>query len=1240
MARRTSYAGVVTAIAVALLATGLPQAGAAPGGQDREGAAVNPRNFTPPGSLTVTLLSGDKVSLTGSGDGLQVTAVKPGEGREHIAFSRARIEGHEYVIPVDATEALAQGRLDRALFDVTGLAAEGYDDASRGTIPLIATEQTELDGAARKAEFDGLGLTARTVKKSQAATVWREFVEAADGNSRSARATKLWLDAKVEASLDKSVPMTGAPVAWKKGLDGKGVKVAVLDTGADTTHPDLDGRVSTQKDFTWDEDPADFNGHGTHVSSTIAGGGQASGGRYKGVAPGAELINGKVLDGGGSGYISWILDGMTWAKEQGADIVSMSLGSDAPSDGSDPLSQAVEQLSADGGPLFVIAAGNAGKPGSVGSPGVAPSALTVGSITKQGGMSEFSSQGPALADAGVKPEITAPGSEIMAARAKGTLEDAAGNDKYVTLSGTSMATPHVAGAAAILKQKHPDWDAQQLKSALVGSADAVQGAGVYQQGAGSVDIPDALDARVQATPAAVSAKLSGDASEDVTREVTYRNSGTRDVRLNLDLDGRAPVSLSTRSLTVPAGGSAQVSVAIDADRARAGTYSAWITARGTDGSRVRTPVGIQAEPDSATLTLAPGALRDGVSRTYTHVVWQNERTGASDIVGFTTETEKLTLPKGSYRLLADVWEYRNAPNGVTTAMSTVSLAEHVKLDGDEAVTIDVSAAKPVELGVDDPKARVAQGGSVQGLVSDTGNGPTGMLTPMFAGDFTAYAVKSEPMDGLTYFAGGTWAEPVLRATTLGAEPLDIPVSPYFFARIDWDVEGEVVDAGDGADLGGLELADKIVLFTPPGTVPGAERTRRYQAIMAAKPAAVIFAGSWLDAEQGDNILVTDEPGPTLLRQRLADGPVRMEVVGKRDTDDLYFTFHHSKDGVPGGARWTDRKEDLASVAHSQRTTGYPNDFKGVYGWVTYEGVVLAQQQAVVRAPHRFTGHYTPDIPWTTATFEYLSDEAGALGAQYTAPTVYEAGSVTRDHWLSGPFGPALGVTTLEGRTPVARDRDKLRVDVPMFSDAAGHRSQSVAVIESGVTELRDSSGKLVGRNDYGGRGLFDLPGRSDLYTLSASAERQDSSWFLGTKVSDSWTFRSGRTASSRALPLLDVRYDVARLDGDNSVAAGREFGLGLSFPYQVGSSGMPVNRVAVEYSTDDGATWSRASVARGRAGAWDVTVPGVAESHVSLRVTASAPDGTSVTETVIRAYKSGCPSDWCSYAPEWPHWVS
>ncbi|MFD7949171.1 S8 family serine peptidase, partial [Streptomyces sp. NPDC059744] len=550
---------------------------------------------------------------------LQVSGVTPGAGRGALAVTRARINDPEYVIPVDATQTLADGRVDRQLFDVTALVAQGFDDAARADIPLITTAQAApaLRGSDAREAFPGLGLTSRTVRKSEASTAWRGFLAAASGTSR-ATSGKLWLDAKVKASLDRSVAMIGAPVAWRKGLDGKGVKVAVLDTGYDPTHPDLNSKVIAEKNFSWDESVTDRNGHGTHVASTIAGSGAASQGRYKGVAPGAGLIIGKVLDSGGTGDISGILAGMEWATAEHADIVSMSLGSSLPSDGSDPLSQAVETLSRDGGPLFVVAAGNEGRPHSIGAPAAAPSALTVGSITKQGGMSSFSSQGPAVTDGGVKPEITAPGSAITAARAAGTLGAVANSQYYATLSGTSMATPHVSGAAAILKQQHPGWNAQRLKAALVGTAVPADGAGVYEQGAGRVDVPGALSSRITVSPPAVSAAPAWPYSGSPARTVTYRNDGGKDVRLSLSLTGTAPVSVAPRQLTVPAGGTAEVTVRIDMRRLSAGAHSAWITARGSDGSTVRTPVGSGAAARTAPLTLETAPRRPGGGWAFTN----------------------------------------------------------------------------------------------------------------------------------------------------------------------------------------------------------------------------------------------------------------------------------------------------------------------------------------------------------------------------------------------------------------------------------------------------------------------------------------------------------------------------------------------------------------------------------------------------------------------------------------------
>ncbi|MGW2559472.1 S8 family peptidase [Streptomyces sp. NPDC001514] len=1239
MRSRSRTAAVVAATAVALLATGLPAAAEPESGSGTGRSAAPPA--AAPGQRTVTLVSGDRVGFTGSGSGLQVSGVTPGKGREHTAFTRVRINDHEYVIPVDATQALADGRVDRQLFDVTALATQGYDDAARSDIPLIATAQAgpALRGSAQRDTFPELGLTARTVRKSEAATAWRGFLAGTGGASRTAASGKLWLDAKAEASLDRSVAMTGAPDAWRKGLDGKGVKVAVLDTGYDPAHPDLKNKVVAEKNFTWDESVTDLNGHGTHVASTVAGSGAASQGRYKGVAPGAELLIGKVLDGSGSGSFSGILEGMEWAAAQGADIVSMSLGSSLPSDGSDPLSQAVETLSGDGGPLFVVAAGNEGTPRSIGSPAAAPSALTVGSITKEGEMSSFSSRGPAVADGGVKPEITAPGSAITAARAAGTLDNAAGSEFYATISGTSMATPHVSGAAAILKQQHPDWDAQRLKAALVATADPVDGAGVYEQGAGSVDVPGALASRITASPAAVSAELAWPYDGTPTRTVSYRNSGSKDVRLKLSVVGTAPVSLVSRQLTVPAGGAAEATVRIDTGRVSAGAHSAWITARGSDGSTVRTPVGVDAEGPSATLTLQPAAERPGVEAAYTNLVVQNETTGEAQLVGLTTQPEEIRLPVGDYRVFGGVWEY--VRYGTASVPETsVAIAQRVSLTGDRTLRTDVSAAKPVTMGIDDPEMRVNEQGSATGLVSSTGAGdPVGLAAPSFTGAYTSYAVGSGRIPGLTYFSAASWEQPYVLATTVGGpgSPVDVPVRLLSWLRLEWDVEQQVTDAGDGADLSGLELKDRIVLFEPGWSIPWEEAGRRYEAIRAQGPAAILMSG-YASIDPADPPLGIDAHGVALLRDRLAKGEVTLRIKGERNGERTYFTFHTHDDGVPAGAHWQDRRGDLARVDHSFRTTGYPNDPKGIYGWVTHRGLHLAQQATLFRAPQRMTAYYTPDVPWTTATFEYAIEAEGPLGVQYTNPTTYREGRTVSDNWLTGPFNPSLSVTGPDGRSQASRDGDKLRLALPMFSDAAGHQSDPARDLESGETVLRDGSGKVLDRNDQPGQGVFDVPGRGQWYELTSSAHRDNAEWTLGTRVTDTWRFRSGHTGGEQPLPLLDTRYDMAGLDGDNSVREDREFTFGLGIGRQAGvHGGADIQRVSVQYSTDDGATWRSAKV-RGRDGDRQVIVPASKTGWVSLKVTAEDRSGASVTETVTRAYRVGCPEYWCTYAPAWPHW--
>lgn len=218
------------------------------------------------------------------------------------------------------------------------------------------------------------------------------------------------------------------PAAWKF-TKGKGVTVAVLDTGGDMEHRDLKTQIKAAKDFTGSRSgPADVNGHGAHCLGVI--GAAQNGVGMVGVAPEAKLLSGKVLGDNGSGLSTWIAAGIDWAVEQGADVISMSLGSSA----ADARIQAAIKRAVDAGVIVVAAAGNDGpREGTVGYPGGFPEVICVGAVNDKGAVANFSSRGPRV-------DVAAPGVNVRSCYP---------GDRFATMSGTSMATPYVAGVAAL-----------------------------------------------------------------------------------------------------------------------------------------------------------------------------------------------------------------------------------------------------------------------------------------------------------------------------------------------------------------------------------------------------------------------------------------------------------------------------------------------------------------------------------------------------------------------------------------------------------------------------------------------------------------------------------------------------------------------------------------------------------------------------------------------------------------------
>lgn len=230
-----------------------------------------------------------------------------------------------------------------------------------------------------------------------------------------------------EEKVDWGLSLVGIP-DWWKDTKGKGVRVGVLDTGANFEHPDLKGAIIKARDFTGGNDPTDRQGHGSFVSSIIAA--RQDGRGMVGIAPECCLVVGKVLSDSGTGDWMWLIDGIKWMVEEKVDVINMSLGGpQAPREVLKELQKAVAQKI-----LVIAAAGNEGLgKETLGYPAAWKEVLAVGSINRKGDRSRYSSCGKNLS-------IMAPGEDVLGADSR------AG---YMRASGTSFSSPFVAGIAAL-----------------------------------------------------------------------------------------------------------------------------------------------------------------------------------------------------------------------------------------------------------------------------------------------------------------------------------------------------------------------------------------------------------------------------------------------------------------------------------------------------------------------------------------------------------------------------------------------------------------------------------------------------------------------------------------------------------------------------------------------------------------------------------------------------------------------
>ncbi|MET9881060.1 S8 family serine peptidase [Actinacidiphila glaucinigra] len=631
---RSASAVALTAALVALAVTN-PASAQGPAQPD-EGSRSQTAHFA---SHEVTLITGDRVTVTNGPSGSQSVTVAPAVGREYVAFVKRKGPDGWSVTPADALALVDAGRLDHRLFHVSTLIKQKRTHMS--PLPLIveytgdarsAQKRNALAGVDNVRPIRGTAFAALTQRAGSGSTFWKDIAPTEVGTrTLGAGIRRLWLDstaripqartashsdeptADKKLKLDLTVAHIGAPSAWARGYNGSGVKVAILDGGYASHHPDLKGVVTETANFTTDPDVEDYNGLGTHRASIIAGSGAASGGLRKGVAPGVELMVGKVCYASGDCPNSGIIEGMEWAAQHGAKVINLS-PYDVDTPGQDALEAAVESVSKKYGTLVVAASGFGDTLQSLASPASADAALAVGGTFLDEERIGGSAKGPRIGDWGLKPDIAAPGADVVAAWAGGTGPD----DYYIPASGTGVAAPHIAGAAAILFQEHPDWTAQQVKAHLMSTTVGGVEAGAYWQGAGRVDVARASAQAVSAEPTGLDFKRvrwSSAGRPPVTKTLTYRNPGSEPVTLDLSVkatyDKTVPAPdglfrLSADTVTVPAHGSQ--SVTLTGTPEAAGThyeaFSGVVQAVSPDGAvSVRTALGMDVEEPFYDLSL-------------------------------------------------------------------------------------------------------------------------------------------------------------------------------------------------------------------------------------------------------------------------------------------------------------------------------------------------------------------------------------------------------------------------------------------------------------------------------------------------------------------------------------------------------------------------------------------------------------------------------------------------------------
>ena len=1235
----------VLAVAIAAATLVTPPASAAPSPSPDQTSEASHR---------ITLITGDVVDYTERSDGRRLARIHaaPRDGEQPIFHTMSTPQGL-HVYPSDAIGAVTSGTVERTLFNVTELVRTGQSDDRTSTVPVLVSGGFAADAHTRISSINASGVR---VDKARAPEFWRSL----DMSAKSG--TKIRYDRPIRVTLDQTTKQIGAPAAWQAGLNGSGVTVAVVDTGIDAHHPDIASKITAMENFSDEPDIADRHGHGTHVAATVAGTGQASAGRYQGVAPAAKLVIAKVFNGAGEADTSQVMAGIEWAARSGAKIVNLSLGGDV-TDGTDELSALVDRLSAETGALFVVAAGNNGPAGrSVTSPGAATSALTVGAVDRQNKLAPFSSTGPRIGDAHVKPEINAPGVAVVAARAAETNMGAPVDDLYTAASGTSMATPHVAGAAALLAQLHPDWNARTLKNALVTSAADVT-MPWYQQGAGRLDVAKAITQKATAPASASFGRHDRGTGTVLTQELGYTNdSGTA---LTLDLtaaikgwDGKSTTGfkLSTSRLTIPARSNASATLTIEPEVGPAGVYGGVVIATGP-GTTLRTPVSVYAAPQTFPVSVH---VRDGAGQAPAPAFGQliDDSNGGDDVNDPFDETVSYffdvvngegvaSVPPGRYSAVS--WATENTAgvrrwSALAAPELTVTGAADVSLDARRTVPIEVVPPGPAE-----QRDRTV---TMRRIVPAEGE-----KLPLIVE--TAAVLGSAPWELRTTPAAAAKKGAISLQDNLTLQTATVTLTAGRTLRTDGDVATLAAKWPGERDLaiGDVALV-KIKPDTPANMIKAANAAAN-AAAQAGKKAAV----SYVDAPNALPLTGLASTALPSLGVSNADGEflakqTAMKLTIKPAPEAVFNLSFLDANGIPANHR---QVVDPAKLV--MRKTSYHADKPGLAMQKTWYPYPTGLWQSQILRGTTFT----PPVAWT----EYIGPGDDRIvwkrhvtlsgtdaKGQRAAMTMYQENvfrsgqAAAVERWFAGPMHsspidlqsdhPARYPNTESWRQLCSNCRtgDTFVPALQWTDGNPGHYTnpyQNSKFFTTTKARLFQGTREIPANQEpLAFYPTFPMSPDQATYRLETVETHAPGAvagavnpvlFTLAPRIETTWTFQSqrslnppprgyschGQAASCQFQPLIRLRHDLP-LDLTNSAPAGKPF------VYHVqATNSAPVTVVKVQWSTD-GVTWRQAAI-EPSGDRWQVTID-KPSGDVWLRTEARDGSGNTVAQTMQKAFRT------------------